>query len=162
MPVVLWPWPGGSLLKAQRGAAPLASANWGYWAVCWAVRMNSWKVGGQWGPAGATEVTTIENLGCRLKGTGVKEDHASGAEKELLFPPVVSQRTQPRSQPSRRSLSQTTAPSFSCHVITFSVFLCTATGIITFVLRRRNNIWCLFLINQAVSVHISHAVAGDI
>lgn len=68
---------------------------------------------------------------------GVKEDHASGAEKELLFP-RGSQRTQPCSQPSR--LSQTTSPSFSPHVITFPVFLCTATGIITFVLRRRNNI----------------------
>eukprot|EP00064_Thunnus_orientalis_P004052 superscaffoldBa00000357_g4063 len=29
--------------------------------------MNSWRVGGQWGPAEATEVTAIQNLGSQLK-----------------------------------------------------------------------------------------------
>lgn len=66
-------WGGVSVLSAQRGAALLAFAKKkkvGYWAVYWAGRMNSWRVGGQWGPAEATEVRAIQNLGSRLKGTG--------------------------------------------------------------------------------------------
>lgn len=140
MPVVLWPWLGGQFLGPQRWCSsclskPGVPGNWKDeqlegWRPVWASRGHRghihWK---PWLPA---------------QRYGVKEDHASGGEKELLFP-CGSQRTQPSSQPSR--LSQTTSPSFSCHVITFSMFLCTPTEIITFVLQHSDNIWCLFLIN---------------
>lgn len=69
--VVALAW--GSALRAQRGASPLfflPLANRGHWAVCWAGKMNSWRIGGQWGPTEATEVTTIQNPGSGLKGRG--------------------------------------------------------------------------------------------
>lgn len=143
---------------AQRGAARPASANWGYWAVCWTGRMNSWRVGGQWGPAKATEVTAIQNLGSQLKGTGWKRIMLLEQKKGSCFPVAhkghshaASQADSPKQQPHR-----------SLVMWLHFLLLCTATGIITFVLQHSNNIWCLFLINQAVSVHISVAVAGDI
>lgn len=37
----------GVTSKTQRGASPIASANWAYWLVCWPGRMYSWRVGGQ-------------------------------------------------------------------------------------------------------------------
>lgn len=158
MPVVLWPWPGGQFLGPE-GCCSSCLCKVGvlgsglHWKD---EQLEGWRpVGASRGHRGHSH----SKPWLPAQRYGVKEDHASGAEKELLFP-HGSQRTQPCSQPSR--LSKTTTPSFSCHVITFSVFLCTATGIITFVLQHCNNIWCLFLINQAASVHISKAVASDI
>lgn len=75
----------GVTSKARRGASPIASANWGYRPVCWTGRMNSWRVGGQWGPREATEVSAIQNPRLPAQRYGVKQDHAPGAEKELLF-----------------------------------------------------------------------------
>ena len=93
MPVVLWPWPRGQFLGPEGGAAPLASTNWGYWAVCWTGRMNSWRVGGQWGPAGATEVRAIQNLGSRLKGAGWKRIMLLEEKKSSCFPPRLTKDT---------------------------------------------------------------------
>lgn len=158
MPVVLWPWPGGQFLGPE-GCCSTCLLKPG---VLGSVLDKKDEQLEGWRPVGA-------GRGHRGHGNskpwllaeryGVKEDHASGGKKELLFP-HSSQRTQACSQPSR--LFQTTTPSFSCHVITFSVFLCMATGIITFVLQHSDNIWCLFLINQAMSVHISGAIASGI
>lgn len=60
----------GSVLRPRGVLLLLPPQTGGTVAVCWAGRMNSWRVGGQRGPAGATEVTAIQNLGSRLKGTG--------------------------------------------------------------------------------------------
>lgn len=115
----------GVTSKAQRGASPIASANWAYWPVCRPGRMNSWRLGGQWGPTEATEVTAIQNPGLTAQRYGLKQDHGPGAEKELLFAPV-SQRT--HASLSNRPAS---APRLCCPVIAYFLFLCTATGIIT-------------------------------
>lgn len=158
MPVVLWPWPVGQFLGPE-GCCSSCLHKMGVLGS-----VLDWKDEQLecWRPVGASRGHRGQSHSkpwLPAQRYGVKEDHASGGEKELLFP-RCSQRTQPCSQPSR--LSQTTTPSFSCHVITFSVFPCTATGIITFVLQHSDKIWCLFLINQAVSVYISGAVAGNI
>lgn len=111
--------------KARRVASPIASANWAYRLVCWPGRMYSWRVGGQWGPTEATEVTAIQNPGLPAQRYGLKQDHAPGAEKELLFA-CFSQRTH-AAQPNRLA----SAPRLCCHVITCFLFSCTTTGIIT-------------------------------
>lgn len=120
MPVVLWPWPGGQFLGAE-----------GRWSSCLrepAVLDNvpDWKdeqLEG-WRPVGAGRGHrghSHSKLWLPAQRYGVKEDHASGGEKELLFL-RGSQRTQPCSRPSRPS--RTTTSSFSCRVIAFSVLLC--------------------------------------
>lgn len=60
----------GSVLRPRGVLLLLPLRTGGDWAVCWTGRMNSWRVGGQWGPAEATEVTAIQNLGSQLKGAG--------------------------------------------------------------------------------------------
>lgn len=156
-PVVLWPWPGGII---SLGPEARCSSYLGKLGVLGSAQgLEGWTAGGleaSGGPTEATEVRAIQNLGSQLKGVGWKRIMLLEERKSSCFSVAY------KGHSHAGRLSQTTTPSFSCHVITFSEFLCTATGIITFVLQHGDNIWCLFLINQAVSVHISRAVASDI
>ena len=106
MPVVLWPWPGGQFLGPEGCCfSSLYPQTRGYWAVSW-----GWKdeqLDG-WRPVGASRGHRGHHHWkpwLAAQRYGVKEDHASGVEKELLFP-CGSQRTQPCSQPSRLSPKQ--------------------------------------------------------
>lgn len=157
MPLVLWPWPGGQFLGPEgccfSSLYPKLGGT-GQWAG--AGRMNSWMVGGQQRPQRSPPLKTLASSS-KVWG---ERGSCFWSRKRALVSLRLTKDT--AMQPAKQALSQTTTPSFSCHVITFSVFLCTAAGIITFVLQHSNNIWCLFLIYQAVSVHISDAVASDI
>lgn len=107
MPVVLWPWPGGQFLGAE-----------GCWSSCLrepAVLDNvlDWKdeqLEG-WRPVGASRGHrghSHSKLWLPAQRYGVKEDHASAGEKELLFL-CASQRTRLCSRQSRLSLTTTSA-----------------------------------------------------
>lgn len=112
---VVWPWPGEwgggvSVLSAQRGAALLAFAKKKKSGVLGSVlgwkdeQLEGWRpVGAGRGHRGQSH----SKPWLPAQRYRVKEDHASGGEKELLFPPVahkghshaVSQADSPKQQP---------------------------------------------------------------
>ncbi len=101
MPVVLWPWPGGQFLGPE-GCCSSCLCKLGVLGsvLDWKdEQLEGWRpVGASRGHRGHSH----SKPWLPAQRYGVKEDHASGAEKELLFPPWLTKDT--AMQPAKQTL----------------------------------------------------------
>ena len=159
MPVVLWPWPGGQFLGPE-GCCPSCLRKLGVLWQC--AGLEGWTAGGLEARGGRQGPRRSQPFKTLAPGSKVRGERGScfWSRKRALVSPWLTKDT--AMQPAKQTLpNNNPIVLLSCDYI-LCVPICTATGIITFVLQHCNNIWCLFLINQAVSVHICNAVAADI